>query len=305
MATSTAVVDGALIYILVFCAILFFLIVFFMIYFAVRYRRSRNPVPCEVSPNPLLEFAWTLLPALLATTMFIYGLTGFTFLRETTKGSMRVKVHARQWTWLFEYENGKKSPDLIVPVGRNVRCELIAADVIHGFYVPAYRLQQDAVPGIKTEVWFNATAPGNNYILCSQYCGQKHSAMLAKLIAVPSEKFDAWLSGKNVSLDGTMRDLAMPKGQSLLFERGCISCHSIDGAAMVGPTFRGFYGSTVTVRSAGRTKKILADADYIRSSIITPGADVADGFPNTMPSGRDVLSDREVDEIVNYLKTIK
>jgi cytochrome c oxidase subunit 2 len=303
-ATSTGVVDGALIYILALSVLLLFLIMFFMVYFLVRYRQSRNPVPSELPANGLLEAIWVIVPTLLVTTMFIYGLTGFRFLREAPAGSTVVKVHARQWSWLFEYENGKKSPDLIAPLGRNIRCELISDDVIHGFYVPAFRIQQDAVPGLKTEVWFNATTPGSYYILCSQYCGRKHSAMIAKLIVVPPDQFDAWMRGKNITFTGAeWKD--MPAGERLLFERGCMSCHSLEGAAMVGPSFKGFFGSTVTVRTDGKVRSVVADSAYIYKSIITPGADVVDGFPNTMPSGRDVVSDEEIAQIVKYLKTLK
>jgi cytochrome c oxidase subunit II len=304
VATSTGVVDGALIYILALSALLLFLIMFFMIYFLVRYRQARNPTPSELAGSPLLETIWVVVPTLLVTTMFIYGLTGFRFLRAAPVGSMVVKVHARQWSWLFEYANGKKSPDLIAPLGRNVRCDLFSDDVIHGFYVPAFRIQQDAVPGLKTEVWFNATAPGSYYILCSQYCGRKHSAMIAKLIVVPPDQFDAWMQGKNITFTGAeLKD--MPAGERLLFERGCMSCHSLEGAKMVGPTFKGLFGSTVTVRTDGKLRSAVADSAYIYKSIIAPGADVVDGFPNTMPPGRDAVSDEEIAQIVNYLKTLK
>jgi cytochrome c oxidase subunit 2 len=304
MATSTGIVDGALIYILVLSALLFFLIVFFMVFFLVRYRASRNPVPTELPPNNLVEIAWVIVPTLIALTMFYYGLTGFTFLRATPQGSLFVKVHARQWSWLFEYQNGKRSPDLVVPLGRNVKCELIAADVIHGFYVPAFRIQQDAVPGMSTSVWFNATALGSHYILCSQYCGRKHSAMIARLIVVPPGQFDDWMKGKPISFGGDQY-LKMPVGERLLFERGCISCHSLEGNPMVGPTLKSLYGSQVVVSSAGVTHTVFADSAYIFKSIADPRADVVSGFPNTMPPSKDVLSEQEIPQIIGFLKGLK
>jgi cytochrome c oxidase subunit 2 len=303
-ATSTGVVDGALIYILALSVLLLFLIVFFMVYFLVRYRKSRNPVPSELPGSPLLETIWVVVPTLLATTMFIYGLTGFRFLRAAPAGSLVVKVHARQWSWLFEYANGKKSPDLIAPLGRNVRCDLISDDVIHGFYVPAFRIQQDAVPGLKTEVWFNATTPGSYYILCSQYCGRKHSAMIAKLIVVPPDQFDAWMQGKNIQFTGDAF-AAMQKGEALLYQRGCTSCHSLNGNKMVGPSLKGLYGSSVEVTTSGTRRTVVADDTYIRKSIVDPGADVVDGFPNTMPPSKDVVTDEEITQIIDFLKTLK
>jgi cytochrome c oxidase subunit 2 len=304
MATSTGIVDAALIYILVFSALLLFLITFFMVLFLVRYRTSRNPVAEELPESTLVEIAWVVLPTILVTTMFIAGLTGFRFLRAAPADSISVKVHARQWSWLFEYPGGKKSPDLVVPLGKNIRCELISADVIHGFYIPAFRIQWDIVPGIPTHVWFNATTMGSYYILCSQYCGQKHSAMIAQLHVVPSGQYDAWLAGKQINFGGAQ--LAdMPRGQALLFERGCISCHSLTGAAMVGPTLKGLFGSTVSVRTAGRQRTVAVDESYIHESIVNPGADVTDGFPNTMPPSRDLLSDEEISEVAGFLKTLK
>jgi cytochrome c oxidase subunit 2 len=304
MATSTGVVDGALIYILAMSALLLFLIVFFMLFFLVRYRASRNPVPSELPESKLLETIWIIVPTLLVTTMFMYGLTGFRFLRNAPADSLSVKVYARQWTWLFEYPNGKKSPDMIVPLGKNIRCELISADVIHGFYVPAFRIQEDAVPGIKTFVWFNAGSLGSYYILCSQYCGRKHSAMIAKCIVVPPKLFDDWLQGKNISFSGNQYS-NMPAGQRLLFERGCVSCHSLEGNKMAGPSLNGAYGTQVQVMTSGTIHSITADSAYIRQSILTPGADVVLGFPNTMPSGRDILSDAEIDQVIAYLKGLK
>src|SRR5271157_2448910 len=304
MATSTGIVDGALIYILALSVLLLFLIIFFMIYFLVRYRKSRNPVPSELPQSALLEVLWVVVPTLLVTTMFVYGLTGFRFLRSAPAGSLSVKVHARQWSWLFEYDDGRKSPDLIVPLGRNIRCDLISADVIHGFYVPPFRIQQDAVPGLKTFVWFNATTMGSYYILCSQYCGRKHSAMIAKLIVVPPDQFEAWRQGKKIQFTGASY-INMPAGERLLFERGCISCHSLEGNHMMGPTFKGLFGSNVIVSTAGVVHTVVADSSYIHRSIVDPGADIVSGFPNTMPPSKDILSEAEITEIVNYLKSVK
>lgn len=304
MPITSMEVNGALIYILAISLLLFFLIVFFMILFLVRYRKSRNPLPSEIPPSPLLEIVWTIIPTIIALSMFVYGLTGFRFLSNAPADSITVKVHARQWTWLFEYDDGKKSPDLIVPLGKNVRCELIAVDVIHGFYIPSFNVQMDAVPGIKTEAWFNASQLGAFYILCSQYCGLKHSAMMAQLIIVPPDQFTAWRQGKNIRFGGNQW-AEMSPGQRLLFERGCMSCHSLTGSAMVGPTFKGLFGSKVRVRSRGESQIVVADDDYIRQSIINPGAEVTDGFPNTMPPSKNILSEDEIGEIIKYLKELK
>ena len=305
MSTSTIVVNGALIYILAFSLLLFIMIVFFMIYFLVRYRRSRNPVPVEIHGNWILETIWVVVPTLLVTTMFIYGLTTFKFLRSNPPDSIKVKVHSRQWSWLFEYENGKKSPDLIVPVGKNIKCELTSDDVIHGFYIPAFRIQQDSVPGITTSAWFNVTTSGSYDIFCAQYCGLKHSEMRANLIAVTQDKFEKWLKGEIIKMPGKIESVEMPVGQKLIFERGCVSCHSIEGGPMVGPTLKGIYGSKSRVKTNGKLRDVIVDDKYLIDSIIDPAKDIVDGYPNTMPLGRDILTDEEIQEIIDYIKTLK
>ncbi len=305
MSTSTGIVDAALIYICVISALLFALIIFLMVYFIVRFRKSRNPAPMELKGSPLLEIAWVVVPTAIVATMFFYGLSGFRFLRSVPADSIHVKVHARQWNWLFEYANGKKSANMVVPIGKNIVCDLISADVIHGFYVPAYRIQEDIVPGLPTRVWFNATEQGSNYVLCSQYCGLKHSAMIAKIYAVPPDRFDAWLQGKTIPLEDNNQFANMPAGQRLLAERGCISCHSLYGNKMVGPTFKGLFGSMVNVSTGNQLRTLVADSVYIRESIIHPNSDVTEGYPSTMPPGRDILSDSEIAEIIAFLKTLK
>ncbi len=305
MATSTQIINGPLIYILAFSALLFFINIFLMIFFLVRYRRSKHPVAQELKNSWLLEAAWVIVPTFFVITMFIYGLTSFSFLRKAPPDSIVIKVNARQWSWLFIYGNGKKSPDLVIPAGKDIKLVLTSADVIHGFYVPAFRIQQDTVPGIKTEVWFNATTLGNYDIYCAQYCGLKHSSMLAKLYVTSQDQYESWLKGGKVQFSGKIETAQMIPGQNLLIERGCISCHTFEGQSALGPTFKGLYGSRVKVITNGVVHDVTADDTYIRDSIVTPGKDIVAGYRNSMPSGRDVLSDSEIKKIIEYLKTIK
>jgi cytochrome c oxidase subunit 2 len=200
--TTIGAVDETLYYITAFGFLLFFAIVFCMVYFAVRYRSSRNPKPTEIHGNNLLEVLWIVLPTLLALSMFFYGLTGYNFLRRPPAGAFEAEVHAKQWSWLFQYPDGSKAGDLVVPADRDVRLTLTSADVIHGFYLPGYRIQVDAVPGMKTYAWFRATRIGAFDILCSVYCGTAHSAMLAKLYVLPKDKYEAWRKGGKEVLSG-------------------------------------------------------------------------------------------------------
>ncbi len=305
MATSTFVVDSAFIYITTFAVLLFLAVVFLMVAFLVRYRRSRHPRSTEIPGNALLEVLWIVLPTLLVLTMFFYGLTGFNFLRHPPADSMSVHVVSRQWTWQFVYQNGRQSPALIVPVGRDVRLALTSEDVIHGFFVPAFRIKQDAVPGMTTQAWFNAVTPGTFDILCTQYCGTGHSAMLAKLVAVSPELFDRWYAGENVAIAGLAEVPAGSVGEALLRAQGCQVCHSIDGRRLDGPTFKGLYGSMVAVTTAGARRTVLADGEYIVRAIVDPSADIVVGFPDIMPSYAGRMTEQQIEGIATYLQTLR
>jgi cytochrome c oxidase subunit II len=304
MATSTPIVNEALAYILVFSFLLFFAIVFLMVYFVVRYRRTRSPVASPISGNLALEVLWIVLPTLLVLTMFYYGLTGFTFLRTVPEGSFKVTAVARQWSWLFQYENGKTSKDLVVPVGKPVDVTLTSQDVIHSFFIPAFRVKEDCVPGMKTRAWFKTTQAGSWDIMCAEYCGLLHSRMLSRVLAVPQGDFDKWYAGESSEVTGSAGKV-LTEGEKVLQDKGCLGCHSLDGSIGAGPTFKGLYGSAVEVVTAGRQRAVTADAAYIESAISEPGKDIASGFPNVMPTYKATVNAPEMHEIIEFLKTLK
>jgi cytochrome c oxidase subunit II len=305
-ASTIGAVDETLYFIAAFAFLLFFAIIFIMVYFAARYRASRNPIPTEIHGNNLLEILWIVLPTLLALSMFFYGLTGYNFLRHAPLGSFEATVHARQWSWLFEYPDGKKTPDLVVPEGRDIKLTIASDDVIHGFYLPAYRIQVDAVPGMKTYAWFKASRVGAFDILCTVYCGINHSGMLAKLYVLPQDKYDSWRAGGAAEVSGFKLPEAQASGLSLLALHGCLGCHSTDGSRLTGPTFRGLFGSTVSLKAtkAGEPASVLADEAYLRESILDPGAKLVLGFPDSMPARKD-LSPREVEGLVDGIEALR
>jgi cytochrome c oxidase subunit 2 len=296
---SGKVVDNVFLYILVICVFLLALITFLMVYFVIRYRREKHPQPADIEGSTWLEITWTIIPTLIVLTMFYYGLTGFEFLKKVPPGSMPVKVIARQWSWLFQYENGVQDPELRVPVGKPIKLLLTSQDVIHGFYVPAFRIKQDVVPGMTNTLWFQPTEAGTFDVMCSQYCGLEHSHMLTKIVVLPEEEFTKWYQGKKEK----EVEKGPPPGFQLYQGRGCIGCHSIDGSPRVGPTFKGLFGNSVTVTTDGKERIVVADETYLRKSILEPGADVVKGFPPVMPPEK--LTDSELDEIVKYLETLK
>jgi len=305
MSVTTPAVDSVLIYIGVFAVLLFFIIVFLMVYFLVRYRRSRNPRATELPGRTWLELLWIGLATLVVISMFFAGLTGFRFLRRIPADSMTVKVVSRMWSWLFVYENGLKSPDLVVPLGRNVKVDLTSEDVIHSFFVPAFRVKQDTVPGMTTHAWFRATQPGTYDILCAEYCGERHSAMLARLIVLPPQQFAAWYAGKPVEAAGLGAPSTRPAGKELLRQKGCLACHSTDGSRLAGPTFQGLYGRIEEVATGDDRHTVTVDDAYLRSAIVNPGADLVVGFRNIMPPGKPALSDEEIEQIVTYLHQLQ
>ncbi|MFB3885792.1 MAG: cytochrome c oxidase subunit II [Thermodesulfobacteriota bacterium] len=296
---SGRVVDNVFLYILAICVSLLVLITFLMVYFVVRYRREKHPEPADIEGSTWLEVIWTVIPTFLVLSMFYYGLTGFQVLKKVPEGAMVIKVVARQWSWLFEYENGAKETELRVPVGKPVKLILTSQDVIHGFYAPAFRIKQDAVPGMETYLWFQPTETGAFDVMCSQYCGLEHSHMLTKIVVLPEEEFAKWYQGKKEKEAAE----APPPGLQLYQVKGCVACHTIDGTPRVGPTFKGLFGKSVTVVTDGKERTVVADEAYLRKSILEPNADVVKGFPPIMPPEK--LTASELDEIVQYLETLK
>ena len=297
---SGEVVNRVFFYLLAITVFLLGLITFLMIYFVIRYHRKRNPQPSDVKENTWLEVIWTVVPTLLVLTMFYYGWTGFNFLKKAPEDAMKVRVIARQWSWLFEYENGLKSTELKVPVGKPVKLLLTSQDVIHSFYAPAFRIKQDVVPGMENSLWFEPTAAGAYDVFCSQYCGLQHAKMLTHIVVLPEEEFNRWYqAGKE--LEAKIPSL----GPQLFREKGCEVCHSIDGTPRIGPTVKGLFGKTVTALTGGKERKVMADEVYLRRSILEPNADVVVGFPPIMPSQKGLLTDQEIDALIRYLKELK
>jgi cytochrome c oxidase subunit 2 len=296
---SGKVVNNVFLFILVICVFLLALITFLMVYFVIRYRRERHPQSADIEGSTWLEVTWTVIPTLIVLTMFYYGLTGFQFLKKVPEGAMVVRVIARQWSWLFQYENGAKDPELRVPVGRPIKLILTSQDVIHGFYAPAFRIKQDAVPGMTTYLWFQPTQAGTFDVMCSQYCGLEHSHMLTKIIALPEEEFIKWYQGKKeeVALKGPSL------GSKLYQEKGCFACHSTDGTPRVGPSFKGLFGKKEEVISGGKGETVVVDEAFIRKFISEPNVVHIEGYPPIMP--KISMTDEELMALVDYIKSLK
>jgi cytochrome c oxidase subunit 2 len=296
---SGRVVDNVFLYILIICVFLLGLITFLMVYFVIRYRREKHPKPADIEGSTWLEITWTVIPTLIVLTMFYYGLTGFEFLKKVPEGAMVVKVIARQWSWLFQYENGIQDPELRVPVGKPVKLLLTSQDVIHGFYAPAFRIKQDAVPGMTNYLWFQPTETGTFDVMCSQYCGLEHSHMLTKIVVLPQEEFTKWYLGK--------KEKVAAKGPSPGFRlyqtKGCVACHSTDGSPRVGPTFKSLFEKKEEVISGGKVETVLVDEAFIRKFISEPNVVHIEGYPPIMP--KISMTSEELTALVDYIKSLK
>jgi len=203
------------------------------------------------------------------------------------------------WSWSYEYENGKISDKLVVPLDKPVKLNLISRDVVHSFYIPAFRIKEDVVPGANNYMWFIGQEEGSYNVFCAEYCGERHAYMLSTVEVIPEVEYLAWLERSDI-----------PEGEhpglTIIKRNACVSCHSLDGSKLVGPSFKGVYGITEVVMEGDTEVEITVDDEYIKSSISDPNAQVVKGYmPGLMISYKDQLSDEDVQQIIEYMKTLK
>jgi len=289
-------VDRAFIFIFAISFIFTIGITVAMIYIVIHFSRKKNKNPRQFTGNVPLEIIWTVVPLILVLFMFYYGWVAFAPMRKVPSNSMPVKVIGRMWSWSFDYGNGKISPDLVVPLDRNVKLNLFSEDVNHGLFIPAFRVKEDVIPGYNNYLWFQPIAKGKYDIYCTEYCGLAHSGMVAKVIVVDSLEFKTWLADLKVVNNDS-------PGLAVLKANACITCHSLDGTKVIGPSFKGLYGSKRSVLTDQGEKEVVADADYIKRSIVDPNGEVVKGFnKGLMQSYKDVLKGEDIDKIVDYFK---
>jgi cytochrome c oxidase subunit II len=283
-------------------AIFFFVIVAVLLgSFVLKYRRRG---PDEVTPhithNFRLEMVWTIIPLLLVIVIFFWGFHGFMEAQVAPLESMEISVTGKKWQWEFEYPDGMRSlNELHVPVNTNVRIILSSADVIHSFFVPAFRIKKDAVPGRYTELWFNAVDPGTYQLFCAEYCGKGHSDMLGKIVVESKEGYERWLKEG----DEQLKSMPLPELGRLIWEnRGCSTCHSLTGERGQGPSWKGIWGEDVKMTDG---TSIHVDENYIRESILEPQKHIVLGYEGIMPTYQGLLRDREILGVIAFIKTLK
>lgn len=309
--------DGIFLSVLTICVIILSLITFLTVDFLIRYGRNRHPGHVNIEGNTLLVISWTAASILIALVMFDWGLGGYRQRLEVPKGAVPIKVTGQQWLWTFEYENGKQSNVLYLPLNKPVEFVINSKDVLHGFYIPAFRIKQDAVPGSTKIISVTPVKEGTYNIFCTQYCGVGHSFMYTTAVVQPEDKFKEWLKGGGAPVmaaaprphapqgaPGATASL-IKKGEELYRTTGCSACHSIDGTRIVGPSWKGIYGSRVKVITKGTEREVVVDDEYIKRSELDPNYDIVVGYPGIMPSQKGKLSDEEIRALTQYIKSLK
>ncbi len=276
-----------------FFSVLIFCLVF---YFAIRYRR-RSPDEC---PRPILgslrlELFWSISPLVICMVMFAWGAGLYYQNSHAPENAVEIYVVGKQWMWKLQHPEGQREIiALHVPVGRPVKLIMTSEDVIHSFYIPAFRVKYDVLPGRYTSIWFEATRPGEYHLFCAEYCGTKHSGMVGTVTVLEPRDYQRWLSG---AAGGE----SMPAAGFALFQRmGCINCHRADARSR-GPALEGVFNQLVKLEG-GQT--VVADEEYLRESILRPAAKVVAGYRPVMPTFQGQISEEGLLQIVAYIKSL-
>lgn len=332
----------------IICIISFILVEGALIYFVIRYRRKKGEADKEtpyLTHNTTAEIIWTGIPTLILVVIFYFGISSFLEMRNMPSDAEIIEVTGRQWVWDFKYssicerdaKSGKEvcaqestinvNPDssskkdftqdtaqklqklLVVEKGKKYVLSMTSTDVIHSFFVPAFRVKQDVVPGLNTKIWFQAVQSGEFVIYCTEYCGKDHSGMLGKVAVLESSQYADWKTAKVAELKTALSNaLKGPKdekaliaeGQSLFTSKGCMACHDMKGIRKVGPPLNGLLAKGKEQTTAG---EVVIDNAYLKESILKPMAKIVKGYPPAM--GPQPINSEQADALVAYIKSVK
>jgi len=293
-------VDKAFLFIFIIAFIFIVGITAFMIWTVIHFSRKKGKEAKQFTGSIKLEVLWTVIPLILVMLMFWIGWKGFAPMRKVPADAMVITAIGRMWEWEFVYSDSLRSKELVLPINKPVKLELVSEDVNHSLFIPAFRVKEDVIPGYDNYLWFTPNYIGDYEILCTEYCGLLHSAMVSKTRIVEQEEFDTWYA-ELITASFVPED----PGLTLLRGTGCLACHSLDGSKLVGPSFAGLYGSQRSVTEGNTEKTVIADEAYIVSSIYDPNKEIVVGFArNLMQSYRDLLTIENIAIMTEYLKTL-
>jgi cytochrome c oxidase subunit II len=295
--TTAGEVDALYAFVIVVSVIMTVLIFFCVFFFAVRYRRrSAADRPKAIHGSLVLEIAWSVIPFGIMLVFFAWGTRLYYENYTPPENTLDVYVTGKQWMWKVQYPGGQREiNELHVPTGRAVKLTLASEDVIHSFYVPAFRIKHDVVPGQYETLWFQATTPGRYHIFCAEYCGTGHAAMGGWVTVMDPAAYENWLSGGGSG--GSM----LEQGEKLFQQYGCATCHVLDQKGRC-PSLRNVFGHPVTLDD-GRT--VMADEAYVRESMLNPNAKIVAGYKrDIMPVFQGQIGEEGLLQLIVYIKSL-
>jgi len=294
--TSAHQVD-ALFFALILVSLFFIAVVFLpILFFCVKYRRGSSADRSNPSNGSnLVEVGWTTLPTLMGLAIFSWGAVDYFRIERRPSNALDVQVVGKQWMWKVQHAEGKREiNELHIPVNRTVALTLISQDVIHSFFVPAFRVKQDVIPGRYTSEWFKPTHTGEYRIFCSQYCGTQHAQMIGRVVVMQSRAYENWLKA------GEQTESIVRAGERLFHDRGCSGCHAAN-SKFHAPLLQGLYRNPVPLADGS---VVTADDQYLRDSILQPAKQISAGYDNIMPSFSGHLTEDEIMELIAYVKAV-
>jgi cytochrome c oxidase subunit 2 len=295
--TMAGRVDALYFFLIAITVFFSLLIAGLIVYFAIKYRRrSNDEVGAVIHGGLVLEITWTIIPFLISMVIFVWGASVFFAMSRPPDETLNIYVVGKQWMWKFQHLDGQREiNELHVPVGRPVKLIMTSEDVIHDVFVPAFRVKADVIPGRNTQIWFQPTRPGREQLFCAEYCGTRHSGMTGQVIVMDPSEYQTWLSG------GAPEGSLASAGAKLFQDLACNTCHRPDAQGR-GPVLEGLFGNTVQLQN-GETRTV--DEAYVRESILQPAARVAAGFQPIMPTFQGLVTEEQLLELIEYVKSLK
>ena len=296
-ASSTAGEVDALYFVLIAISLFFIAVVFVpIVFFCFKYRRgSKADRSNPSSGSNLVEVGWTTLPMLMGLCLFAWGAIDYFRIERKPDNAIQVQVVGKQWMWKIQHAEGKREiNELHIPLNQTIALTLTSQDVIHSFFVPAFRVKQDVVPGKYTSQWFKPTRVGEYHIFCSQYCGTQHAQMIGRVVVMQPQAYALWLK------TGEQAESIVRAGERLFHDRGCSGCHS-PNSQFHAPLLQGLYRKPVPLADG---TMVTADDQYLRDSILQPGKQITAGYANIMPSFSGHLTEEEIMQLIAYVKAI-
>lgn len=303
-ASTTAPQVDALYFVLIGLSSFFIiLVVGLLLYFGIKYRRGATADRSRpVSHSLRLELVLLTVPTVLALAVYVWAASLYFNMHRTPANALEFTATGKQWMWKVQHPTGQREiNELHIPVNRPIKVTMISQDVIHSFYIPAFRVKQDVLPGRYSTMWFQATRPGEYHLFCAEYCGTDHSGMIGRVVVLEPAQYQAWLGGAEVAgASAQGGGSAASAGAQHFQQLGCAGCHRLEGGGN-GPSLSGVFGQAVRLQGG---QSATADENYIRESILNPSAKIVEGYQPIMPSFQGQVSEEQIMELIDYIRSL-